>query len=186
MKKIILLIVSLFLLNSVLALDEYVTFNGNFNNGTTLYSDVYPSGIYSVYGTDVYPVIDNTQNQRQKVCTTYFREKRNRVCHTEIINNRRKRICEIQITQIPYEKCRYYRINPVTIGCLNPNGEYTNQLRLENFKVSLDFGSSWVEVPYSQYGNPSFSVNSPLMFKVDIPIVCSPTYEINKAIRIVQ
>lgn len=160
--------------------ENNVHFNGDWEPGTTLYSNWVTVSNY-FYGKDAYPIRDSTQNQRQKVCTTEYREKRSRVCHYEIINNKKKRICETEITLIPYQKCKYFIINPVKIGCLNPNGVYTNQLSLYNFYYSFD-GINWNNIPYPN--DKISTINSQVIFKVEIPEICSPAYTINSAVYI--
>ncbi|MDD5191950.1 MAG: hypothetical protein PHH54_05000 [Candidatus Nanoarchaeia archaeon] len=152
-----------------------VEFNGNFINGTTLYSDVYIIDGY-LYGKDVYPIRDSSQNQRQKICEIYYKNKTKAEC-TWLPGP--KRIC----TKIPYvkeyQKCKWIIINPVKIACNNTIKGYKNQLKLENFKYSLD-NSTWQEIPYHEISINSTSV----YFKLDIPQLCSPEYYMNKAIFI--
>ena len=71
----------------------------------------------------------------------------------------------------------------MSIGCRDPyTNEYTNQLSLRNFKMSEDNGATWNSIPWGLswqwLGERNFS------FKVDIPTVCSPDYDINETIKI--
>jgi len=59
---------------------EYVNFQGIFVNGTTLYSQTYNLDSVKLFSKDVYPIKDNSMNQRVKNCTTTYRESTRRVC----------------------------------------------------------------------------------------------------------
>lgn len=192
------------------AATERVSFLGNFSNGTTLFSDVYDfsNETVTLYGHDVYPIRE-AQPPRQRVCETTFIEKSKRVCERQIVDYRNRTrktcyresgrtVCETTIVQVPVYKrvceivpyviernrCRYVSPPPITYLCVNPNGEATNQLRLENFAYSADNGTSWNAIPY--ISDRLTIENATLLFKLDIPPICSPSYHMNDAIRIVH
>jgi hypothetical protein len=159
-----------------------VEFNGNFVNGTTLYSDVYfING--SIYGRDVYP--NRSTIQKNPVCENETISFMNKTCVNKTIGYR---IINSTNISIIIKSCSWQKVDKnVTICrnvttpiiCKNPFGKYTNQLSLNNFKYSTD-NSSWNNITYSKiYINESL-----VYFKVDIPSVCSPEYYINKAIFI--
>lgn len=155
---------------------QYVSFNGDFQEGSTLFSDSYSFDFVKLSGKDVYPIRDSSMNKRIKTCTTIYKEKTKRVCQR--IDGKRK--CSVITYEIPKTTCKYMRQNAVNVSCLNPNGEYTNQLRLENFYYSID-GVNWVQVPYQTI---SLYNETNLQFKLIIPDKCSPTYSIDKAIKL--
>ena len=182
MKKIICLILTTVFMNSVLA-SEYVTF-GEFNNGTNLYSNSYPPGNYEIYGRDVYPdraTIDKTCTT-EITCKKYSYHYETTCVKYYPFNDRclvysKKKILDGCIKNKTVTTCKRTQIM-----CVNPNGESTNQLSLSNFKMSFD-GITWGNVPYSRDEIPLL-INSSVIFKVDIPDICSPTYKINEAINI--
>lgn len=196
---------------SVSASTDLVEFNGVFQEGTTLYSDTIQINGGDIWGKDAYP--DKTGlNERVKVCEIVNKTKKTRVCTTneagyvnktkrvcsragyfepivceDVVYQQKtkaKRICETVEIQVPKEVCHWERNNPAIIACRNPNGEYTNQLRLENFGVSFDAGSSWQPVPY--YGGRLEVGTVDALFRVIVPSECSPTYKIDKAIYVRQ
>ena len=165
-----------------------VIFNGEFQNGTTLYSDWYHITDSTLYGDDAYKI--KTNCVETQVCAKY-NYTYNRVCiHYASYNPNKclswKRI-KIQGDCIKNKTRTICDILP--IGCFNPptpcfpNGVYTNQLNLRNFQMSYD-GTNWQSVPYGRY--QIWITDSNLIFKVDIPSVCHPTYDVNKAIFIVN
>lgn len=158
-----------------------VEFNGNFINGTVLYSDVYIIDGY-IYGKDVYP--NRSSIQKINVCKNRTISTIQKICYNKTIY----RIINGNSTSIIIKSCSRQKVNQnVTvcrnitdsIGCMNPSGKYTNQLALSNFKYSLN-NSTWQEIPYHEIGINSSSV----YFKLEIPSLCSPKYYINKAIFI--
>ncbi len=200
-----------------------VSFNGNFTNGTTLYSNSYDIINASLYGRDVYPIRTNCTNQTYNVTVKkYSYENQNitktrNVCHSEIeylnktkttcrlINHtrncttteyqvqRRHQACKkveyqfpkriIVVTNLTVEKTRV-RCDSLPAGCDNPTHGFTNQLALENFKMSFDGGSNWDDIPYGV--NQTWVGNADLSFRVDIPAVCFPSYNVNGAIYFVE
>lgn len=207
MSKILISFLAIVLLSSmVMASSTFITFNGNWQNGDTLYSDSISINNSYLYGNDVYPVRDSSQNIRIKNCTIEYKQSTKNVCSTIIVgysertrrtcksqNNeqicttetylvqKNKRVCEKQNISKPYEKCSYITINPIIFGCLNPSGEYTNQLKLENFKYTMD-GIVWKDILY--FPNKLKIYNENIIFKLDIPLNCSPEYYYNKAVII--
>jgi len=160
-----------------------VTFNGDFKSGTTLYSDTYHLDGY-IYSKDVYPIKSSitttlvcqnkTVTSKQYICanTTIGYKYVNSV-RVPIYGNR----CSWQTVSIVQTVC-----SKVTtpISCYNPKtGAYTNQLALVNFQYSLN-GLTWKTVPYCNM----FVNDSDITFRVNIPNVCSPSYDINNAIFI--
>lgn len=196
MKKIMLALVLSVMLISLVQASELVTFNGNFQNGTTLHSNVKHLTNQSFYGKDVYKdrstiysnvvCTNETINYMEPVCvsnTTYYtRLVRVRHGHNITYENRTysrtRRECHSESRTKIVESCRTVRTK---IGCLNPNGVYTNQLNLMNFEYSFD-GSNWFKVPYPR--NEIFVSDADVQFRVIIPAVCSPVYFINSAIYI--
>lgn len=185
MNKLILYIPFLFLMiGGVLALQQSVTFNGDWKEGTTLYSQVYPSGDYTIYGRDVYPDRSAIQPQTctiQEVCSKYSYHyvtncKKYNVWGKCVIFSRIK-INDGCLSYTQKKTC-----SPGTkILCKNPStGIYTNQLSLTSFKYSID-GITWKSIPYSRDGT---DVSGELRFKLDIPNICSPKYFYNDAIII--
>lgn len=162
-----------------------VTFNGEWNNGTTLYSDDIYVKNHSIVGKDVYPF--RMPQNRTKVCQTTYTTKVKKVCEILYFDGKRMRQCHTETYQIPKTKCKIVT-TPTVYACLNPNGEYTNQFRLENFKVSLDGGTTWQDIPYApNFFNGYYQlivVGKFVRFKVNIPEICYPSYKINDSIVI--
>lgn len=204
MKAFLFVIIFISVLVFVTATEENVIFNGDFLSNTTLYSNTSFFSQVNFTGRDVYPIRTSDQNIRIKNCTTQYRNDTKRMCVSEIIGykektrrvcrtqNRqttcttetylvpiKKRVCETVITLKPYEKCTYITLNQTVIGCQNPTGNPTNQLKLENFFYTID-EINWGVVPYTKINFTDVN----LTFKVDIPLNCSPEYDINKAINL--
>jgi hypothetical protein len=192
---------------------NYVEFNGEFANGTTLYSDLEHVNNFSVYGKDTYPdksdigrayVCENkTRVIKERVCTQVeagFEERLRTKCTNKWNNDlhRYETICEDYIYLRPigrrtvceyvyhdeiYEKCKWVRDASQQVICQNPNGTASNVLALENFKMSLDGGANWQYVPY--YENKLIVTGeSMLVFKVDIPSECNPEYFVDRGILV--
>lgn len=178
MKKFMWLVLGIFILSFsfVSALDN-VNFNGNWSPGDTLYSDnLFISDGY-FYGKDVYPI---RNCHKETVCKSYEYHYE-KVCLK--YSDSTGRCIKHQKNKI-IDGCKRYGTISVCekIGCtacMNPNGEYTNQLRLENFQYSLD-GINWNEVPYKN--DRIYLENSSIQFRLIIPSECSPEYYFNKAI----
>lgn len=186
-KYLLIFLVSLSLISIASAEQINITFNGDWANNVSLFSDsIYVNNGF-IFGSDVYPI--TVPQTRVQSCVTTYKEKTKRVCEIVVVDGRRRRQCHIETYQIPKTVCRWTTSPPVTYACLNPNGEYTNQLRLENFKFSIDNSTTWQPVPYeaTHFNNYTrmFLNNITAIFRVDIPPVCSPTYEINKSIKII-
>lgn len=198
MKKVMLLLFSLLLIYPVSAVIHYVPFNGEFKNGTTLFSDSIPVTNSALYGYDVYPIrsfnlicTDTVYLSPKRICeqnlTGYINITRRTCTYSNYIQD-----CTVRIIQNPVYKTYCHTIyiqktrttcrtdTTLPIGCLNPDGVYTNQLSLSNFRFSNDSGSTWFNVPYGI--NQIYIKNQTLIFKVEIPALCSPTYNINKSI----
>jgi len=140
-----------------------------------------------------YEYVEITKTKR--VCSSVNHQ---RICNNvEYLSTKRERVCELESYQVS-KRISLYRneieqkskticdsnIPNLPIGCLDPiTGVYTNQLSLSNFKMSINNGP-WQNVPYGI--NQMHISNANIVFKVDIPSVCSPTYDINKAIYIVN
>lgn len=198
-----------------------VAFNGNFKNGTTLYSGWYHVVSSTLYVRDAYPIKENCTSTQvcskynyiyEKTCLSYYDDS----CKKYDYHYERQCVhyasydpdkclswkkVKIQDGCIKYrdDLCRRYRTTKtkgdciafktktvcdvLPIGCLDPTtGVYTNQLSLKNFKMSYD-GVTWLSIPYGM--NQQWVQDANIRFKVDIPNVCNPTYDINKAIFIV-
>lgn len=187
----------------------FVKFDGEWKENTTLFSKWYSVDKGWIWGKDVYPIRKPWMNKREKVCYAYNKTRYKRVCRENTdgyrivrryvcrrrgldykiecewiekkIPTKRKWICERIPYQKQYKKCRWITKNRVKIGCMNPNGVYTNQLSLENFKYTLD-EVNWFNIPYPQ--NKLELTNTTIKFRLDIPAECSPKYKYNRAIRI--
>lgn len=164
------------------AATEYVEFNGEWNNGTVLYSDVFSVSDYSFVGANVYPI-----RPVIKTCTTTT-ECAAYNYHYEIscvkYNGDR---CIFKMVSRVIDDCKKYRTRNICtspkIGCTNPvTGKYTNQLSLTAFQYSIDGGTTWEIVPYGK----TTIADSSLQFKLEIPSVCSPEYYMNKAILLTK
>jgi len=198
-----------------------VIFNGNWSNGSTLYSNYYSIINSTLYGRDVYPIKENctsilvcskydytysriclrnysdickkyayhyekqcTRNDSSGRCRSYKRVKINDGC----IANRTDLFRTYKTTKVKGDcianKTETLCRTNFTIGCLDPDtGIYTNQLSLKNFMMSSD-NLTWEDIPYGI--NQKWINNSNLTFKVHIPSVCSPVYDINNAIFIIH
>lgn len=214
------LVFLIFLIPSVVAEDisssgmtSYVKFNGDFENGTTLYSEPHSFSVHAeVWGRDAYP--DKTTYGREYVCETKYRLKREKVC-TEITNGYIERtrticrrtwnndlliyetICQTEVYQIPKRNsiyCDYVYVEEPYEKCtwvrintqpiLCENPSGTNS----NFLALENFkmsldNSTWQDIPYA---GDKFSVNDgeTVYFKVEIPGYCSPDYFVDRAILI--
>ncbi len=198
----------IFLVNFVSALNiSNARFNGEWQKGTTLYTNWYNITNGSFYGKNAYPIKTPDMNEREEVCNTTYQEKRKRVCETEITGykNRtrkicwrenRERVCETTVYQVPikkrvcyyetyfkpYTKCRYVFVGPrVNISCQNPSG-ISNALYLENFWYKIN-GGAWNNSMPTKYQKINV-VGELVWFRVDIPVNCSPEYDINKNVFI--
>lgn len=171
-----------------------VEFNGDWNPGTTLESSwVHVDGFF--YGKDVYKdrssittervCTNKTITYKEPVCdvTTTYITRLVRIRHGTVVTYenrtraRTKKECHLETKTKIVESCRNVRTK---IGCMNPNGIYTNQLSLGNFEYSLD-GLTWNQVPYP---NDKILINDDVLFRLNIPEECSPVYFYNKAIFI--
>lgn len=161
---------------------EYVEFNGEWSNGTVLYSDVFPVGDYSFVGSNVYPIRPVAKNCITKTeCAAY-----NYHYETSCVKYNGDR-CVLKMISRVIDGCKTYRTRNICtspkIGCMNPiTGTYTNQLSLKTYQYSVDGGTSWSIVPYGK----TTIEDSSLQFKLEIPSVCSPEYYMNKAILLTK
>ncbi len=188
--KIILGLLSIiFIISFIKAQPSFINveFNGNFVNGTTLYSDIYEIDGY-VYGKDVYPIKSSVQSI--KICENKTINVSQNVCMNKtIVRTIGGNKMNITIKSCSYKKvektvtiCKTIRIPIICFN--NITKVYTNQLSLNNFEYSLD-NSTWQQVPYFNYNYSKIYINSTyVLFKVNIPSVCSPEYYINKSIFI--
>ena len=205
MKNILILIIFTLSITSVVAVNvTYVNFKGNFSNGTILYSDNYFINNGTIIGYDVYPIRKNciieTVNKIKRVCRiqTIYLNRTKIKC--ELIENQRNcfivpyqvpkkvRVCENIQYQIKSTKCNKINITETQIKCQNPNGENTNQLRLENFMYSVNNGTNWSNLSYEPSINNNFTklikINQTALFKLEIPQTCFPVYNTSQAIKI--
>ena len=161
---------------NVNALIQEISFNGTFQNGTSLFSDPIFIETGFFYGRDVFPV-------RERICENVTEIKQSRVCHqTSMIT--KKFSCETTEVEVTREKCRNAPAeNRTPIACEDPfTHAVSNVLRLRNFNYSNDSGITWNPVPYIK--NRIEVQNDTLFFRVNIPNLCSPAYHIEKAISI--
>lgn len=190
-----------------------VQFNGDWNNGTILTSNWYKVSNGTFYAKNAYPIREEGMNKRVKVCDTTYLEKSRRVCEkvftgykdkTKRICYRQgnKRYCERIVYQVevykrqchiehylkPKTKCKYiYLSDYVKIGCMNPSGVYTNALLYENFEYKIYGENIWKPMPTTILGLWEVLLNNKwVQFRVIIPEECSPKYDINKAVFIVE
>jgi len=156
-------IVFMFLIAEASAEISYVSFIGNFSNGTTLYSGSYNYSQTSLSGKDAYPTrncsVFNISSVTKKVCST---ANRTRTC--------------VNVTSMK----TITRCQSLKAVCYNPYSHNTNQLSLSNFEYSPDNGASWHPVPYAKL---SFS-NVNLTFRLIIPAYCKPAYGLNNVIKL--
>jgi hypothetical protein len=164
-----------------------INFNGEFKQGTTLYSDTYNINSY-FQGKDVYKIKNSILNK--VVCKnetiTYY----NYSCENKSIGYKYVYVNGIKTKVIIYsivcsnkkviglrEVCKNVS-SPII--CYNPiTHANTNQLSLTNFEYSLD-EINWIRVPYSRL----YINNTDIRFRVNIPSQCSPVYDINNSISI--
>lgn len=183
-----------------------VDFNGDFEEGVTLYSDwIDVSGGKLMNGRDVYP-IRPTGMERERVCETTNRTQRVRDCEiieydsvrtcydlggdeqyckvSDLPRSRKSSICTTEIIEVPVERCRYVW-NSTYHGalCANPTSGHTNQLNLENFKYSYD-NVTFHDVPYI-HSKVNLS-GGDVLFRLTIPDPCYPEYSYNDAVFIQQ
>ena len=165
---------SLLLVNVVHAEEQYITFNGNFQQGTTLYSNWYNN--IKVFAKDSYPIRGEIYCEEVTQCKTWhydyksycIRWNKYGICKSykifKIING-----CEEYET---VTKCK----NTRSYGAKCPT---TNQLSLKgNFFYTTD-GINWLQM---NYRDTNFI--GQVKFKVVIPSVCKPNYDINHNILI--
>lgn len=182
MKKILIILpLFILLITTISALNEFVLFNGEWKNGTTLYSEVYLSGNYLIEGTNVYPIRPIIKNcTTETYCSKYNYHYETSCIYYNPFNNR----CILYSKNKIIDGCNIYKTRTkctrIKIGCINPEtGVYTNQLPLKSFEYSLD-GITWGKMQYYK----AIVNNSQIQFRLNIPNICSPEYKINKAIFI--
>lgn len=175
MKKIFLtLILSVMLVSSVHA--AYVDFNGDFQNGTTIYSDWITVDHY-FYGKDAYPI---RTCHTETVCSSYnYHYERTCLAYSE-----RTGRCTKRKTEKIIDDCKRYAERRICepLGCTlcaNPDGVSTNQLKLMNFEYKFR-GGSWEIVPYPK--DKIYTEGSEVRFRVNIPEECHPNYSIDSAV----
>lgn len=183
-KYILMVLISFILVTSILTISATsstpVIFNGAWSNGSTLYSNVLPTGNYVFNSKDVYPIRAAPLCTTTTTCSVYNYHYET-TC--KLYNNYNR--CIFTLKARIKDDCKTYKtvtkcVSP-KIGCTNPaTGVYTNQLSLKSFEYSLD-GFNWNVVPY----NKLVVSNSAVVFRVNIPSVCSPEYYINKSISII-
>jgi len=180
----ILSLILIFLFTAFVSAKEYnVTFNRDFKEGETLYSQIY-NNISNIFGKDAYPdrstIIKNCTTEN--ICEKYAYHYETICNRTDPFNGRCTLFIKRKINDgcIKYENVTICSSTP--IGCFNnKTGRYTNQLQLAgNFFYNLDNSSEWIPMTY---GNIILR-NASVQFKVQIPSVCKPKYNINKSIII--
>ncbi len=158
-----------------------VHFNGNFENGTTLFSDpIFIASAY-LYGNDTYPI-------RDLICEMVTSMEKHKECVDSTPKS--KGHCTIITENVTKEVCK--NSNPdETFFCKNPGwGAGSNIFRLSNFKwmkVSNDLATNFSlikgkDIPYRPH--KLRIQNQTIIFKVTIPKVCSPAYPLDEAITI--
>lgn len=158
----VLFVLVLIFLIQVRAIEQNVSFNGNFTNGTILYSNVYNLTNVNITAKDAYPIRNCSVISTNKTIKSCSRQNRTIICVNKTIYR--------NIT-----KC-----SSLKAYCENPYASNTNQLSLTNFAYSPDNGASWFTVPYTK-----FELNNVmLIFRVNIPALCYPNYNINSNIKI--
>lgn len=221
MKKYILMFCIISLIASVSAISP--SFNGNFSQGATLFTDSIHIVNSTIFGKDVYPIKTDCTTKEvcskyaytyEKVCTRYYSDickrygyhyERQCIRYDTMGNCRGYKAVKISDGCVSYRndlcsnykkvkipgECLAYRTQVLCtggspIGCIDPyTGIYTNQLSLRNFKYSLD-GITWNRIPYNSWIDPAINIEeADVIFKVDIPSVCTPSYDINNSIQII-
>jgi len=199
MKRVLVMSIAMLLVASVVwashnsqPFTTKVEFEGVFQEGTTLYSDSHHIVDGYFYGLDAYP-LDGVEctieevEKRVRVCETvnydavqtcYLLDSEEQHCITkEQSRERTRRICHYETVIEERERC-----SRAKRACENPvNGRITNQLNLASFEYSFD-GTNWDAVPYPQ--DKIFATNQDIEFRVNIPTVCKPDYDINNSVRI--
>ena len=170
------------LLIQVRAAEQNVTFNGNFANGTTPYSSATYFNHVSITAKDAYPIRNCTTTLIRTVCKeynyTYVKVCLNSRVNTE--NCSRWKRERVLIGCKRYFNVTITRCTSLKALCINPFASNTNQLSLTNFAYSPDNGTGWYTVPYKKL--ELNNVN--LIFRVNIPSLCYPVYDIEKAIKL--
>ncbi len=193
-----------------------VSFSGVWAKGEAFYTSEYAIKTnVTFYGENIFPAKLFSQNRLEKVCENYTRTKYKRVCvnntlgYRQVIKKtckrvggvsgeticeeksynvttRAKQICTREQYEEQYEKCKWVRIFKKRIGCIGPNGVYTNKIGFENLEYSLDNGD-WEQVPCEKdritvTGNSiRFRLNIP--FECDIPIDHFDAIRVNRDLR---
>lgn len=148
---------------------------GDWQNGTTLYSDAIHLNNNTFYGRNAYPIRDYTpvltcknitQTVKERVCTT---KPNGRTTCTYVYHKEITQQCKMQVPSI-------------AAGCNNSNGVYTNALYVTAFQYSIN-GGSWLTIPY--HLNDLRVINQTVQFRVTVPAKCYPSYDINNAVTIV-
>lgn len=133
-------------------------------------------------------VYNSGKPKYKRVCEyeTYTKTKYKRVCEKVPYEKEyRKRVCEWVYNEVEYQDCHWERTNRVVIGCMNPDGVYTNQLSLKNFYYTTN-GNDWSVVPYhsnSEY-NWVWLEDTQVRFKLEIPSRCSPVYDYDSVVNL--
>jgi len=162
------------------------TFNGSFVAGSTLYTDTIHVTNSMLYGKDVYKLADSITTK--KVCENKTYTIKVPVCENILKGYRTKIINKIR-TQVPYYKkvCHIETVVKTELVCKKIRTPImcptTNQLSLSNFKMKINDGE-WQNVPYAP--NQIRLIDSDVEFRVDIPRICSPVYQVNKAIFLIN
>jgi len=162
------------------------TFNGDFVQGNTLYTDTFHVENSMLYGKDVYKDLSSVTTKT--ICENKTFTIKVPVCEDRLNGYRYKIINRIKIL-IPYYKkvCHIETVVKTELVCKKIRTPLmcptTNQLSLSNFKMKINDGT-WQNVPYAP--NQIKLIDSDIQFKVDIPSFCSPVYQINKAIFLIE
>jgi hypothetical protein len=96
----------------------------------------------------------------------------------------KKNVCIYETYQKPKTTCKYTIINPTVIKCENPSGVVTNALLSENFEYQIKDEENWNSIPKLKEDWSFVLQNQEVRFRVTIPLICSPEYDIDKAIII--
>jgi hypothetical protein len=201
-RYLVAMILGIFALSFMSAYTSYSPeFNGDWENGAILTTDFYHIDDGMFYSKNAYPI------KGEKVCETNYKTMKKRVCEVQVsyidrtktvckrIDGQmtcekqtyqypvRRNICHYETYEKPYTRCQYTNL---PIICENPSGEKTNALLSENFEYQMQGEDTWNAMPTLRE-DWSFNLkNEDVRFRVTIPEVCSPKYDIDKAIVITE
>ena len=207
MRIFLLLIVFCLVSISVFAITQNVNFIGVWGQNTTLFSNPYLIENGSIWGKDVYKIagpVNQTQVCTNKTVSKLVKQCTNTTNDVHLINRTRIKCSRINDTyvcqnvtytqpiktrqlcvnvpmNITTQTCKFVKDKNQTSLCFNPNGSNSNVLELRNFKMSINNGT-YQSIPYIEQ---KLKLNaSSVQFRLDIPAICAPEYDFNKAITI--